>query len=70
MHRTVFLALVLFTGVWSVGGLFGSGTLTVSSLTSAGVSGTFSFTAPVAPGAPAGTTGTRSITNGSFSATF
>jgi hypothetical protein len=58
-------------GSWGAAGNLGSGTLTVTSLTSTGASGTFSFSAPPAPGASAGqATGTKVVTNGSFTAQF
>jgi hypothetical protein len=59
------------TGSWSASGLGGSGSLTIATLTSSSVSGTFFFTAVPAPGASgAGATGTKTVTNGTFSATF
>jgi hypothetical protein len=54
-------------GSWSASGLGGSGTLTIATLTSSGMSGTFSFTAVPAS---AGTTGTKTVTDGTFTATF
>jgi hypothetical protein len=58
------------TGAWGAGGQFGSGTLTITSLTSTSASGTFSFTGVVTPGSPTGTTGTKAVTNGAFTANF
>lgn len=58
-------------GSWGAAGNLGSGTLTVTSLTSTGASGTFSFSAPPAPGGSGGqATGTKVVTNGSFTAQF
>ena len=58
-------------GSWGAAGQSGSGTLTVTSLTSSGATGTFSFTAPPAPAPSAGqATGTKVVTNGSFTARF
>jgi hypothetical protein len=55
------------TGSWGAGGVLGSGTLTIATLTAAGASGTFRFDAvPMV----AGSTGTRVVTNGAFSVTF
>ena len=55
------------TGSWAASALGGSGSLTIATLTSSSVSGTFSFTALPAS---AGTVGTKTVTNGSFNATF
>ena len=58
-------------GSWAAAGASGSGTLTVASLTSSGASGTFSFSAPPAPAGSGGAaTGTKVVTNGSFTARF
>lgn len=58
-------------GSWAAGGGSGSGTITVASLTSTGASGTFSFSAPPAPSGSGGqATGTKVVTNGSFTARF
>ena len=58
-------------GSWGAAGQSGSGTLTVTSLTSSGATGTFSFNAPPAPAPSAGqATGTKVVTNGSFTARF
>lgn len=46
----------------------GSGTLTISTITATGATGTFQFTMPPTPGS--GASGTRSVTNGSFTVTF
>ena len=46
----------------------GSGTLTISTITATGATGTFQFTMPPTPGT--GASGTRSVTNGTFSVTF
>jgi hypothetical protein len=56
------------TGAWTASGIFGSGTLTITSLTSTRVTGTFSFTGVIGPGSPG--TGTKSVTNGAFTANF
>ena len=58
-------------GSWAAAGQFGSGTLTITSLTSSGASGTFSFSAPPAPAGSGGqATGTKVVTNGIFTARF
>ena len=58
-------------GSWGAAGQFGSGTLTIASLTGSGASGTFSFSAPPAPAGSGGqATGTKVVTNGSFTARF
>ena len=46
----------------------GSGTLTISSINATGATGTFQFTLQPTPGT--GASGTRSVTNGSFTVTF
>lgn len=53
---------------WSANSFQGSGTITVTTLTAAGASGTFSYTAPLATGS--GTPATRVVTAGSFDITF
>lgn len=56
------------TGSWLTSLNFGSGSLTISSLSSTGVSGTFAFTAvPATPTTPAAN---KVVTNGTFTATF
>ena len=58
-------------GSWAAAGQSGSGALTITSLTSSGASGTFSFSAPPAPAGSGGqATGTKVVTNGSFTARF
>jgi hypothetical protein len=69
------MAVVTTTGTttignWNAGGTFGSGSLTISSLTSSRVSGSFSFNAVAVPGASGGATGTKVVTNGTFTANF
>ncbi|HEX5438283.1 MAG TPA: DUF6252 family protein [Gemmatimonadaceae bacterium] len=55
--------------VWqAVAGVGGSGTVTLTSLTTTGASGTFSFELP--PVASTAATGTKSITQGKFALTF
>jgi hypothetical protein len=54
--------------IWASTGQGGSGTITVSTLTSARVAGTFSFTAVPAPSTPA--TGTVRVTGGTFDLRF
>ena len=56
------------SGLWSANGEQGSGTITVTTLTSTAASGTFSYSAP----RQTATTGpeTRVVTNGVFSVTF
>lgn len=53
---------------WSANGFQGSGTVTVSSLSATGASGTFSYSAPLTSGS--GTPATRVVTNGTFNVTF
>lgn len=56
---------------WATGGSNGgSATLTISTLSANGASGTFSFSAPPSAGVTTGATGTRTVTNGVFSVTF
>lgn len=55
-------------GSWLTSLNFGSGSLTITSLSSTGVSGTFAFTAvPVTASTPSGN---KVVTNGTFTATF
>ena len=54
------------TSSWVAGSGFGSGSITVTSLTSTRVEGTFAFTVEASPGS----SGTRSVTNGSFAIDF
>lgn len=58
------------TGVWFASAVGGSGTLTISSLSATGVSGTFSFVAVASPTSPLPVAGTKTVTGGTFSATF
>lgn len=55
---------------WTVGaaGSGGSGSITLSTLTSTGASGTFSFTATAST--TTGAAGTKSVTNGKFNVKF
>lgn len=53
---------------WYAVGLGGSGSVTITSLTSHSAKGTFQFTGGPVPGA--GTTGTRSVTQGAFDVKF
>jgi hypothetical protein len=53
---------------WQAAVGIGSGTITISSLTSTGASGTFSFSLVAVPGS--GATGTKTITEGAFNVTF
>jgi hypothetical protein len=55
------------TNVWNTGLTGGSGTITITSLTTKGIAGTFTFTASPAGGSA---TGTQTVTNGSFDAAF
>ena len=62
-------ALLTVTGStigWQAVGTTGSGTLTISSLSATGASGTFSFVLAPVGGAGA----TKTVTNGTFSVTF
>ena len=54
--------------LWQASILGGSGTITISTLTSTGVSGTFAFTAVPSQGTTA--TGNRVVTDGVFNLTF
>ena len=59
------------TGSWAASALGGSGSLTIATLTSSSVSGTFNFVAvPAPPPSGLGATGTKTVTNGSFTATL
>lgn len=64
--------LTTSTGVpavsWFASTSGGSGTLTISTITATGATGTFQFTMQPTPGT--GASGTRSVTNGSFTVTF
>jgi hypothetical protein len=53
---------------WTSALVGGTGTLTLTTLTTEGASGTFSFSGIASPGTPA--TGTRAVTNGTFDVTF
>ncbi len=53
---------------WETGFNGGTGTITVSTLTASGASGTFSFTGQALPGT--GATGTVTVTDGKFNVTF
>ncbi len=53
---------------WAASTAGGSGTLTITSITSVGASGTFAFTLVPVPGS--GASGTKSVTSGTFSVTF
>ena len=53
---------------WQAGVGIGSGTITLTALSSTGATGTFSFTLAAVPGT--GATGTRTVTDGSFTVTF
>ncbi len=53
---------------WETGFNGGTGTITVSTLTASGASGTFSFTGQAIPGT--GATGTATVTNGKFNVAF
>ncbi len=56
------------TPAWTSALVGGTGTVTISSLTAEGASGTFAFTGIASPGTSA--TGTRAVTNGMFTVTF
>ena len=56
------------TTTWTANSFQGSGTITVSTLTATGASGTFSYTAPLT--STTGTPATRVVTNGTFNVTF
>jgi len=56
------------TGQWTAGAFEGSGTITISTLTSNSASGTFAFRVVAQRGTPA--TGTRTITDGVFNLSF
>jgi hypothetical protein len=53
---------------WTSALVGGTGTVTITSLTAEGASGTFSFNGIASPGTPA--TGTRAVTNGAFNVSF
>lgn len=53
---------------WTSALVGGTGTITIATLTAAGATGTFTFNGIASPGTPA--TGTRAVTNGSFTVTF
>jgi hypothetical protein len=53
-----------------VSAIGGSGTLTIATLTAAGATGTFAFTAVPPQAGGAGATGTKVVTNGTFNVTF
>lgn len=53
---------------WAASTSGGSGTLTITSINATGATGTFSFT--MIPVAGTGASGTKSVTNGTFSVTF
>jgi hypothetical protein len=55
------------TNVWNTGLTGGSGTLTITSLTTTRIAGSFTFTANAAGGSA---TGTQSVTSGTFDAGF
>jgi hypothetical protein len=58
-------------GSWAAAGTFGSGSLTISTLSSTRVTGSFFFNAVPVPGAGGGAaTGTKAVTNGTFTANF
>jgi hypothetical protein len=58
------------TGVWFASALGGSGTLTISSLSSSGASGTFSFVGIPSTTSGIPTVGNKTVTSGVFTATF
>ena len=59
------------TGVWFASAIGGSGTLTITSLSSSGVAGTFSFVGtPLATSGVVTPTVNKTVTSGVFSATF
>ncbi|MEQ1909113.1 MAG: hypothetical protein ABMA15_09840 [Vicinamibacterales bacterium] len=58
------------TGAWSASVLGGSGTLTISTLSSSGASGTFSFVAVPSTTSGIPSAGTKTVTSGVFTATF
>jgi hypothetical protein len=53
---------------WQAGVGIGSGTISLTALTSTGATGTFSFTLAAVPGT--GATGTKTVTEGAFTVTF
>ena len=58
------------TGVWIASVIGGSGTLTISALSSSGVSGTFSFVGIPSTTSGIVTVGNKTVTSGVFTATF
>lgn len=59
--------VVIGSSTWYAVGQGGSGTMTVTSLSASGAAGTFAFTGGPLPG---GATGTRTITEGTFSVQY
>ena len=57
----------LVTAVWAATPTLGSGTLTITTLTATGATGTFAFTASPLSGSA---TGSKVVTNGTFNVTF
>jgi hypothetical protein len=59
---------------WTAGPVTGSGSITLSRMTTAAAAGTFAFTmTPLslpAPSGPSGATGTRTVADGAFNVTF
>lgn len=62
------VALLSNAATWTTANSAGTGTLTLSRLDLQGAAGTFSFSAPAAPGT--GAAGTKVVTNGAFNVTF
>ena len=62
------VTLLSTAGTWTTANNGGTGTLTLSRLDLQGATGTFSFSAPPAPGTVA--TGTKVVANGVFNVTF
>lgn len=62
------LLLTMGGASWYAQTTQGSGSITITSLTQNSVAGTFQFTGVATPGTTA--SGTRTVTNGTFSATF
>jgi hypothetical protein len=56
------------TGLWGVTPVGGSGTITITSISATGASGTFSGTLVAQAGS--GASGNKVITNGAFTVTF
>ena len=66
---TLMLTITEANGMaWAAGGTLGSGQLNITSFTTTGASGTFTFTAVAMPGTPA--TGSKLITDGVFNVRF